>query len=247
VGYPFLPVYLAKTTGFFLAVFGVLTLMGGLLSINPVWRYGPYDPAKVTAGSQPDWYLGFAEGLLRIMPGWETHVWGHTISWNVLLPGQLFALLPWLLVMAWPFVEAWVTGDRREHHLLQRPREAPARTAFLAALIAAYGLLWAAGGNDVIATRLHVSLNGVTYAVRIAIFVVPPVVFLITRYWCLGLQRADRDRLVHGEPTGVIVRSPEGGYDERHRAVSPSRAVRLNGGSATGPADERAIAAGRRR
>src|SRR5262245_47698836 len=205
VGYPFLPVYLAKSTGFFFAVFGTLTMMGGLLTINPIWKYGPYDPAKVTAGSQPDWYLGIAERLLRIMPGWETHVWGHTISWNVFLPGEVLALLPFLLVMGWPFLEAWVTGDRREHHVLQRPRDAPTRTAFMAALVAAYGLLWAAGGNDILATRFHLTLNGVTETIRVAIFVVPVVTFLVTRRWCLGLQRADNERLEHGEPTGIIM------------------------------------------
>src|SRR5919112_575615 len=86
VGYPMLPVYMAKAGGFFFLVFGITALMGGLLSINPVWKYGPYNPAEVTAGSQPDWYMGIAEGALRIMPGWETHIFGVTISWNVLIP-----------------------------------------------------------------------------------------------------------------------------------------------------------------
>ena len=131
------------------------------------------------------------------------------------------------MVMAWPFLEAWVTGDKREHHILQRPRDAPTRTAFMAAMIAAYGLLWAAGGNDILATRLHVSLNGITYAIRVAIFVVPPFVFLIARRWCIGLQRADNDRLVHGEATGIIARSTEGGYSERHTPVRADRALTL--------------------
>src|SRR6266545_2109151 len=141
VGYPLLPVYMAKAGGFFFIVFGVTALMGGLLSINPVWKYGPYDPSKVTAGSQPDWYMGIAEGLLRIMPGWETHIWGKTISWNVFLPGQIAPIVLLTMVLAWPFLEAWVTGDKRVHHLLQRPRNAPTRTAFLAAMITVYGLL----------------------------------------------------------------------------------------------------------
>ena len=63
-----LPVYAAKAGGFFFIVFGVTALMGGLLTINPVWKFGPYDPTKVTAGSQPDWYMGWPDGLLRIMP-----------------------------------------------------------------------------------------------------------------------------------------------------------------------------------
>jgi ubiquinol-cytochrome c reductase cytochrome b subunit len=227
VGYPFLPVYVAKATGFFFMVFGVVAAMGALLSINPVWKYGPYDPSKVTAGSQPDWYMGIAEGLLRIMPNWETHAWGHTISWNVLLPGQVLVFVPFVAIVGWPFLEAWVTGDRREHHVLQRPRDAPTRTAFLAAMVTVYGLLWAAGGNDILATHFHWSLNSVTYFMRGAVFVLPTVVFHVARRWCIGLQRADRDRLLHGSETGVIVRSPEGGYSERHRPLATARAYAL--------------------
>src|SRR5215212_8232241 len=112
VGYPMLPVYMAKAGGFFFLVFGVTALMGALLAINPVWKYGPDDPSKVTAGSQPDWYMGIAEGLLRIMPNWETTAFGHTISWNVMIPGQIAPFLLFGMVIAWPFLEAWVTGDK---------------------------------------------------------------------------------------------------------------------------------------
>src|SRR3954470_16094898 len=111
VGYPMLPVYAAKAGGFFFIVFGITALMGGLMSINPVWRYGSYNPSEVTAGSQPDWYMGVAEGLLRIMPGWETHIWGKTISWNVIIPGQVAPLLIFTGIMVYPFIEAWITGD----------------------------------------------------------------------------------------------------------------------------------------
>jgi ubiquinol-cytochrome c reductase cytochrome b subunit len=238
VGYPFLPVYLAKTTGFFFMVFGVIAAMGALLSINPVWKYGPYDPSQVTAGSQPDWYMGIAEGLLRIMPNWETHVWGHTISWNVLLPGQVLVFVPFVAIVLWPFVEAWVTGDEREHHVLQRPREMPTRTAFLAAMVTVYGLLWAAGGNDILATRFHWSLNAITYVMRGAVFVLPVLVFSVTRRWCLGLQRADRDRLRHGSETGVIMRSADGGYAEVHRPLSAARAYALTAGDRRTPTSE---------
>ncbi len=227
VGYPMLPVYMAKAGGFFFMVFGITALMGGLLSINPVWKYGPYDPSKVTAGSQPDWYMGIAEGLLRIMPNWETTAFGHTISWNVMIPGQIAPFLLFGMVIGWPFLEAWVTGDKREHHLLQRPRNAPTRTAFLAAMVTVYGLLWAAGGNDIIAVKLHMNLNSITYFMRAAIFVVPPIVFYVTRRWCIGLQRADSDRLLHGYETGIIMRSPDGEYTERHAPISPQRAYTL--------------------
>lgn len=227
VGYPMLPVYMAKAGGFFFIVFGVTAVLGALLTINPVWKYGPYDPSKVTAGSQPDWYMGIAEGMLRIMPGWETHIWGHTISWNVMIPGQIGPFLLLGLFLAWPFLEAWVTGDKREHHLLQRPRNAPTRTAFFAAMVTIYGLLWAAGGNDILATTFHLNLNQITYFMRGAIFVIPPLVFILTRRWCISLQRKDRDVLLHGYETGIIMRSAEGGYSERHLPISPTAAYNL--------------------
>jgi ubiquinol-cytochrome c reductase cytochrome b subunit len=227
VGYPMLPVYAAKAGGFFFIVFGVTALMGGLLSINPVWKYGPYDPSKVTAGSQPDWYMGIAEGLLRIMPGIETHLWGHTLSWNVFIPGQLMPIVLLTIVLSWPFLEAWVTGDKREHHLLQRPRNAPTRTAFLAAMISIYGLLWAAGGNDILAVVFHLNLNHITYFMRVAVFVVPVLVFILTRRWCISLQRSDEERLLHGYETGIIMRSPEGGYSERHLPINSASAYTL--------------------
>jgi ubiquinol-cytochrome c reductase cytochrome b subunit len=227
VGYPMLPVYMAKAGGFFFMVFGVTALMGALLSINPVWKYGPYDPSKVTAGSQPDWYMGWPDGALRIMPNWESHLWGHTVSWNILLPIQILPVAMFAVVLLLPFIEAWVTGDTREHHLLQRPRDAATRTAFLASLMTVYALFWMAGGNDILATQLHLSLNSITYVMRAAVFVLPPVVFAIVRRWCLGLQRADEDRLLHGYETGIIMRSPEGGYAERHLPVSVERAYVL--------------------
>ncbi|MFT4010497.1 MAG: ubiquinol-cytochrome c reductase cytochrome b subunit [Nocardioidaceae bacterium] len=227
VGYPMMPVYAAKAGGFFFIVFGVTALMGALMSINPVWRFGPYNPSQVTAGSQPDWYMGVAEGLLRIMPGWETHIWGKTISWNVMIPGQIMPMAIFMTVLFYPFIEAWITGDKREHHLLQRPRNAPNRTAFLTSTMTLYGLLWAAGGNDIIGDLLHISINNVTYFMRAAIFVIPPIVFVVTRRWCLSLQRSDRDKLLHGYETGVLVRSPDGGYAEKHLPISEERAYTI--------------------
>jgi ubiquinol-cytochrome c reductase cytochrome b subunit len=227
VGYPMMPVYAAKAGGFFFIVFGTVALMGGLMTINPVWRFGPYNPAEVTAGSQPDWYMGIAEGLLRIMPGWETHIWGITISWNVFLPGQIAPMALLGIILAYPFIEQWVTGDKREHHLLQRPRNAPTRTAFLSAMITLYGLLWAAGGNDILATQFHLNLNYITYFMRGAIFVIPPLVFILAKRWCISLQRHDNDLLLHGYETGIIMRDAHGGYSERHLPISADHAYTL--------------------
>jgi len=181
----------------------------------------------VTAGSQPDWYMGIAEGLLRIMPGWETHLFGHTISWNVLFPGQLAPVMLLMIVLAWPFLEAWVTGDKREHHLLQRPRNAPTRTALMVSLMTFYGLMWMAGGNDIIALKMKLSINQITYFNRVAVFVGPLIAFIITRRWCISLQRADNEMLLHGLESGVIMRDAQGGYTEKHVPLPADRAYTL--------------------
>jgi ubiquinol-cytochrome c reductase cytochrome b subunit len=227
VGYPMFPVYMAKSGGFFFVVFATVLLMGAFMTINPIWEYGPYDPAKVTADSQPDWYMGLPEGLLRIMPGYETHLLGHTISWNVLIPGVVMPMVLFLTFISYPFVASWVSGDRREHHLLQRPREAPNRVAFLAAMVTLYGLLWAAGGDDVIALVLHLDVNSMVELFRGAVFIGPVVAFIVTRRWCLGLQRHDRERVVEGRETGIVSRSPSGGYSERHEPLPVAFAYRL--------------------
>jgi ubiquinol-cytochrome c reductase cytochrome b subunit len=227
VGYPMLPVYAAKAGGFFFIVFGVTALMGGLLSINPVWLFGPYDPSKVTAGSQPDWYMGWPDGLLRIMPGWESHLFGHTISWNVMVPILLVPPLMLTILILLPFLESWVTGDKRDHHLLQRPRNAPTRTAVMVSLMTFYGLSWAAGGNDLIAITFDLSINQITYFMRVAVFLGPAIAFIVTKRWCISLQRKDEEVLLHGYETGIIMRSPEGGYSERHLPISEARAFTM--------------------
>ena len=227
VGFPMLPVYMAKAGGFFFIVFGIIALIGGLVTINPIWIFGPYMPDQVSAGSQPDWYMGFAEGLLRIMPGWESTIFGFTISWNVLIPAQIVPVLLLVVCLGYPFIEQWITGDKREHHLLQRPRNAPTRTAFFAAMVTLYGLLWAAGGNDILAVVFGLNLNHITYFMRVAVFVLPIVVFILTRRWCISLQRHDNEVLLHGYETGIIMRSPEGGYSERHLPIEADRAYTL--------------------
>ncbi|WP_141002978.1 cytochrome b [Nocardioides humi] len=227
VGYPMLPVYAAKAGGFFFIVFGTIAMMGGLFSINAVWKYGPYDPSKVTAGSQPDWYMGWPDGLLRIIPPWETHIWGITLSWNVMIPILVMPPLMLMILMALPFIEAWITGDKREHHLLQRPRNAPTRTAIMVALMTFYGLSWAAGGNDIIAIKMHLSINQITYFLRAAVFIGPVIAFLITRRWCISLQRHDEEKLLHGYESGVLVRSPDGAYAEKHLPLPEAKAYTL--------------------
>lgn len=227
VGYPLFPVYMAKAGGFFFIVFGVLILMGGFMQINPLWTYGPYNPAQVTAGSQPDWYMGWVEGAIRIMPAWEWHIGSTTWSWNIFLPGVGLMGLLFGVMAVYPFIERWITGDTGEHHILDRPRNAPTRTAFGVAAMTCYGMFWIGGGNDIIATIFDVSLNSVTYFLRVAVFVAPVLAFLITKRICIGLQRADQERLLHGSESGVIMRHPSGEYEEAHAPIDAGETYAL--------------------
>jgi ubiquinol-cytochrome c reductase cytochrome b subunit len=227
VGYPFFPIYVAKAGGFFFVVFGVTALMGALLQINPVWLYGPYNPAEVTAGAQPDWYMGWLEGSVRLMPGFESHFWGITLSWNLIIPALIVPPAFVTLVALYPFIEQWIIGDKREHHLLDRPRDMPTRTGIGVAFITFYGLLWIGGGNDLIATHFGVSLNHVTWFLRFAVILGPIIAFWIARRWAISLQRTDQKRLLHGLETGVIMRSPEGKYTEKHAPISQYEAYSL--------------------
>ncbi|MFM9611412.1 ubiquinol-cytochrome c reductase cytochrome b subunit [Streptomyces sp. V2] len=222
VGMPFMPVYMAKAGGFFFLVFGVLALMGGIATINPVWAFGPYRPDLVTTGAQPDWYLGFSEGLIRVMPAWEINAWGHTLQLGVFIP---FTLFPLILVAlgVYPFVEAWITGDKREHHVLDRPRNVPVRTGLGVAWLTLYGVLLIGGGNDIVATHLHLSINAITWFVRIGVFVLPVLAFILTKRICLGLQRRDRDKVLHGRETGTIKRLPHGEYIEVHEPLTQAQ------------------------
>jgi ubiquinol-cytochrome c reductase cytochrome b subunit len=131
------------------------------------------------------------------------------------------------ILLLLPFVEQWITGDKREHHLLERPRNAPTRTAVMVALMTFYGLMWAAGGNDILAITFDLSINQITYFMRAAVFIGPVIAFFITRRWCISLQRADNDRLLHGYETGIIMRSTEGGYSERHLPINERAAFTL--------------------
>jgi ubiquinol-cytochrome c reductase cytochrome b subunit len=220
VGYPLLPVYTAKAGGFFFIVFGITTLIAALVTINPIWAYGPYVPDQVTAGSQPDWYIGFLDGMLRAFPNWETVIWNHTISWNVFIPGLVMPGILFTALIAYPFIEAWVTGDKREHHILDRPRNAPVRTSFGVMAITFYGIAVINGANDLAAQAFDLSINQITWFTRIGLFVAPPLAFLATHRVCIGLQRRDREKLLHGRETGRILRLPHGEFIEIHEPVS---------------------------
>jgi ubiquinol-cytochrome c reductase cytochrome b subunit len=214
-----MPVFAVKSGAFFAMVTGILGLMGGLLQINPIWNIGPYKPSQVSAGSQPDFYMMWTDGLLRIFPPWEIYPFGHTIPqpvWVALLMGVIFILL-----IIYPFLEKIFTKDNAHHNLLQRPRDVPVRTSLGAMAIAFYMVLTLACMNDIIALNFHISLNATTWIARIGVFVVPAIVYYLTYRWCVGLQRSDRGVLEHGIETGIIKRLPHGAYIELHQPLGP--------------------------
>ncbi len=219
VGVRVMPIFAVKSGAFFALTTGILGLMGGLLQINPIWNLGPYKPSQVSAGSQPDFYMMWTEGLARIWPSWEFYIGHHTIPavvWVALIMGLVFTLL-----IIYPFLEKRVSGDYAHHNLLQRPRDVPVRTAIGAMAIAFYMVLTLSAMNDVIAWKFHISLNATTWIGRIGMIVLPPFVYFITYRWAIGLQRSDRAILEHGIETGIIKRLPHGAYIELHQPLGP--------------------------
>ncbi|WP_328812632.1 cytochrome bc1 complex cytochrome b subunit [Rhodococcus sp. NBC_00297] len=219
VGVRILPVFAVKSGAFFAMTFGVLAVMGGVLQINPVWALGPYNPSQVSAGSQPDFYMMWTDGLARLWPAWELYIGNYMIPavfWVAVIMGAVFAIM-----IAYPWIEKRFTKDDAHHNLLQRPRDVPVRTAVGAMAIAFYVVLTLSCVNDIIAYKFSISLNAMTWIGRIGLVVLPPIVYLLTYRFCIGLQRSDRQVLEHGIETGVIKRLPHGAYVEIHQPLGP--------------------------
>ncbi|MCW2680089.1 MAG: qcrB [Frankiales bacterium] len=246
VGSRLYPAYAAKAGGFFFLVFAVLAALGGLAQINPVWLYGPYDASQVSAGSQPDWYVGFLDGSTRLMPNWEFSGLGYTVPFNVLFPTVVLPGLIFTAMALYPWLEARFTGDRAYHNLLDRPRDVPVRTAIGTMSLTFYIVLMVGGGNDVIASVFHLSINQMTRVLQVSLFVLPPLVYVITKRWCLSLQHSDEELLHHGIESGTIRRLPSGEFVEEtvplpvpHRIaltrVEPDYAAITDGSNPGGP------------
>ncbi|WP_181019591.1 cytochrome b [Nonomuraea typhae] len=197
----------------------MLTLLGTVAQINPIWQYGPARPGTIGAGAVPDWYMGFLDGAIRVMPAWEPVIGGHPVTLSVLIPALIVPGAFFTVLAAYPLLERRFTRDTKPHHTLDRPREAAVRTALGAAGMTFYGLLWAAAANDQIAHTFDVSLFAVTWFFRVAVIAGPVLAFELTRRLCLGLRGQEREELAHGVETGTVRRSPEGGYTEVTVAV----------------------------
>ncbi len=165
----------------------MLVLLGGLFQINPVWLWGPYHLANGPNGAQPDWYLGWLIGALRLMPGFDISIGDATLVPNPFWGGVLFPLVVFGYLAVWPFAEPRLTGDDHPHNLLDRPRYAPLRTASGAALFTAVTIVFLAGAMDRIDVWLGIPYLDLVWAFRAAFLVLPPAVFFIARRVCREL------------------------------------------------------------
>ncbi|MEV4130193.1 cytochrome bc complex cytochrome b subunit [Nocardia sp. NPDC049707] len=219
VGARIVPVFAADQGAFFMFTLATVAIMGGVFQINPIWNLGPYNPAQVSAGSQPDFYMMWTDGLARLMPPWEIYLGNYTIPaafWVAVVMGIVLVILP-----AYPWIEKRLTKDYAAHNLLQRPRDVPVRTGIGAMAITFYVVLTLSCVNDIIALKFDISLNATTWMGRIGLLIAPPIAYFITYRFCLGLQRSDRAVLEHGIETGIIKRLPHGEYIEVHQSLGP--------------------------
>lgn len=214
VGTPMWPAYAAKSVGFMFLIFGVLALMGALFTIDPIWQYGPYVAYKVSDAAQPDWYIGWLEGALRLWPSWQTNLPGHMIPVaffpSILLPG-----LTWVLFYLYPHLEERLTHDHAPHNLLERPRDHPVRTGFATGLFTFYAVLTVAAGDDVLAHWLHVPIEDAVWYFRVAVLVLPAIVFLVTYRICVELRHAPPASIVDHD--AVVYRRRDGSYATARR------------------------------
>lgn len=210
VGTPMFPVFMGKTTGYLFIVAGVTALLGAFAQINPIWLFGPYDAAKISYAVQPDWYMGFLDGALRIAPAWQTNNFGHTIPWEVTFPALILPGIIFGIAYVWPALERKITGDNELHNLLDRPSEVPVRTAAGAAVLSLVVWLFIASSTDVIANFAHLSLNSVLWFMRIATFFVPIITYVITLKICQEMNEADGAG--RRKTPNLVTRTSEGEY-----------------------------------
>jgi ubiquinol-cytochrome c reductase cytochrome b subunit len=213
VGTPMWPGYALRSLGLFAAVAAVLVLMGGLIQVNPVWLWGPYHPYIGTNGAQPDWYLGWLIGALRIMPNLEIHLFGHTLVPNPFFGGVLFPAIVFGLLYALPWLDRrFISKDYRRHDLLERPRDNPGRSALAAAVLGAVVVVFAAGSADRLFFQFGFGYEGAIWFFRGAFLVVPVVVYVLTKRVCVELAR-ERSYPLRGWSGQVVARNRGGGFD----------------------------------
>jgi len=191
VGIPTFPGYVPRTFGVMFAVFAVLFLLGGLVQINPIWEWGPYHLSQATNGAQPDWYLGWLIGALRLMPNFDVTIGNYTLVPNAFWGGAAFPMVVFLVLYLWPSLERRLTSDYAFHNLLNRPRDTPWRTAIGVAFFTWVFMVFVAGASDRLFVLFAVSYSGQIWAYRVLVWVLPAVALVLTKRICDELVRSE--------------------------------------------------------
>jgi ubiquinol-cytochrome c reductase cytochrome b subunit len=204
IGQAFWPTQAFVSTGLFFLTAAFLALIGGLFQVNPIWAYGPFDATVVSSPAQPDWYLGWLEGALRLFPPWEFRAFGHAVP-NPFFPGVVLPGVTFLVLYLWPFLEARFTGDHEPHHLLERPSEHPLRTAIGAAAFTFYAVLFFAASNDLVALLLRVPVGAITWTFRILALTLPPLVGVAVWRLMVGVRASGAPRFMDVPLRAVVL------------------------------------------
>ncbi len=212
-GTPTWPGYALRSIGLFLVVAGVLFLLGGLIQVNPIWEWGPYEPYLSTNGAQPDWYVGWLIGALRLMPPLELTIGSYTVVPSPFWGGVLFPSIVFGLLYAWPALGRRLVDDRRGHNLLERPRDNPKRTALVCAFLAWVFTVFAAGAGDRLYFRSFIPYEAQVWFFRGFALAAPVVVYFVARRICEEL-RAREERPLRGWSGSIVRRGRSGGFDD---------------------------------
>jgi ubiquinol-cytochrome c reductase cytochrome b subunit len=212
VGTPLWPGYALRSAGLLAGVAAVLFLLGGLVQINPIWQWGPYEIYNGENGAQPDWYLGWLIGALRLVPSGDVVIGSFTVIPNPFWGGLLFPLVVFALLYTWPLLEQrFITRDTRRHELLDRPRDNPLRTAIGVSVLVWIVGVFAFGAADRILVNLGISYGLQLDTSRIGVWVIPAVAFAVTYRTCRRLRDGGGHPL-RGSDAVVIRRRPDGAY-----------------------------------
>jgi ubiquinol-cytochrome c reductase cytochrome b subunit len=192
VGVPTFPGQAPRSIGLMLGTASVLFLLGGLVQINPVWLWGPYHTGSSTNGAQPDWYLGWLIGGLRLVPGFDWVVGKYTLVPNPFWGGVLFPTVVLMFMYVYPWLERRATGEYGYYNLLDRPRDNPWRTAIGTGVLMWVFLIFVAGSSDRVDVLFNVSYHSQIVFYRVAALVGPIAAAAIAYRVCLELQKGER-------------------------------------------------------
>ncbi|MFG1702542.1 cytochrome bc complex cytochrome b subunit [Nonomuraea sp. M3C6] len=202
-GGPFFPYFAVKNGATALFTMGVIALLATFVRVNPVWEHGAYSQGGYPPSAQPFWYYGVLDGAQRLVPPWEITIGGYVLQLGLWIPPLILAVFFGVLFL-YPFLERRFTGDGDYHQLLDRPSQAPVRTALGVAVITFFTVLWAgmwlseaspemhsAAGfpqpnpaPDALLTVPPDTYQVVVFGLRVAVFVLPVLAFLVTRAIC---------------------------------------------------------------